>query len=94
MPRQTAADLVAAEIVDWLDRVSEQVAGALLDSPLAPRVVQPTREQTLDYFAPLFFLPDGSPNPAGRQQVLEQHGADAYEDVALGLVTRMQGEGD
>jgi hypothetical protein len=90
--QRAQADMVAETIVDWIERVSDQVAGAVLESPLAPEVVQLSRREMRAYYRTnpqiqqLLWLPDGSPNAQGRSQLMEQYGADGYEAVALAQV--------
>jgi hypothetical protein len=76
------ADRVAQEIADWLDLRSTQVAGAILESVYRPRVVEPTRAKAAEYYARVLLNPDGSLNEAGKQQIIQQTGAQGYEAVA------------
>jgi hypothetical protein len=85
MPEMNLADRVAEIIADRIETTAQAVAEAILVSPLLPDVVQPSQKERLDYFRAQFFLPDGSPNAAGRQAVLELHGAQTFEDVAVAL---------
>lgn len=94
MPRQHVADRAADAIAEWLERTSEMVAQELLGSPYAPEVVTPTRAQALAFFDPLFFLPDGSPNEPGRQQVIDQYGADAFEEIATEFARDLRRAGE
>lgn len=92
MAKQSTAELVASEINDWIERTADMVAGALLDSPLAPQVVQPPKAELLAYyrspgFQALLFNADGTPNASGRQSLMDQVGADGYEAVATALAT-------
>lgn len=102
MPAKDVADIVADEIAQWIERTAEAVAGAILDSPLAPQVVTPPLNEALDLFHPYFFNPDGTPNAAGRSYVMNGgvdpftgqtgpgQGADGYESIAKGLARRMR----
>lgn len=92
MAKQSTADLVATEITEWLEQMSDQVAEALLESPLAPQVVQPqpSHAELMAYytsprFVALLFNPDGSPNQAGRDSLIAQVGPDGYQNIALAL---------
>lgn len=100
--KQSIPDQVAEEIALWIETTATAVADAVLESALAPQVVSPTREQLLTFFKPLYFLPDGSPNQAGRDFVMHGginpltgkqgagFGVDEYETVALALAKSMQ----
>lgn len=85
MTTQHIADRLAEEIVEWIDRTAEAVADALLGSPFSPQVEQPSEAERLDYFRAQFFLPDGTPNQIGRDNVLQTHGPEEYERVAVAL---------
>lgn len=85
MPKTHVADLIADEVLEWLDRTAEAVAEALLGSPFAPQVEQPSQAERLAYFREQFFNPDGTPNLPGRDAVLQTHGPEQYETIALAL---------
>ena len=92
MAKTSIADVIAEEIVDWLERMSDQVAGALLDSPLAPQVVMPSQADLLTYyrsprFQALLWNPDGTPNQPGRDSLMDQVGPDGYQSIAMALAT-------
>lgn len=86
------AEAVAERIVAWIERVSDDVAGAILESPIAPEVVQLSRREMRRYYRTdpeiqgQLWLPDGTPNDQGRKQLLEQLGPDGYEALALAQV--------
>ena len=90
MAKQTLADVVAAEINDWIERTSDAAAQALLDSVYAPDVVQPPTAELLAYyrspsFQALLWNPDGTPNTAGRGSLVAQVGEAGYRDIAKAL---------
>lgn len=85
------ADTIADEVSAWLERTSSDAAAALLDSVYSPEVVQPPTPALLAYyqsprFTALLWLPDGSPNVAGRNSVKAQVGEDQFNAIAQALV--------
>ena len=85
-----AADRVAAEVSDRLERLATAAADAILGSLYAPRVATPTRAQSLAYWRPYFFTPDGAVNQAGRDQVVQQVGGAEYAEIARGLAKELR----
>lgn len=85
MAKQSTADRLAAQLEEWIERRSTELAEAILGSPLAPQVETPTRAEALAYYRAQMFLPDGSPNAAGRAALLQRVGPDGFERVALEL---------
>jgi hypothetical protein len=85
MPKQDTADRLAADLVEWVERRSTELAEAILGSPLRPQVTTPTRDEALAYYGRLMWLPDGTPNQAGRDQLLARVGAEGFEKIALAL---------
>ncbi len=90
--KQTTADLVASELEEWMERTATAAAGAILDSPFAPQVVDPppSHAELIAYytsprFQALLFNPDGSPNKAGRDSLMAQVGHDGYEAIAKAI---------
>ena len=84
------ADVVAAEIDDWIERTSDAAAQALLDSVYAPDVVQPPTKELVAYyhspsFQALLWNPDGSENKAGRDSLEDQVGPPSYLAIAKAL---------
>lgn len=94
MADQDTADRVAAEIAEWLQTRPGQVADAMLESALRPRVVEPSRAETVAYFRPLLLNPDGTINEEGKQQVIAQYGAYGYRDVAKALARAIRAEAE
>jgi hypothetical protein len=80
-----AADRVATEVQERIERLATLAADAILHSLYAPQVVAPPRDQALDYWATLFFTPDGYVNQPGRDRVLRQVGGAEYKKIALDL---------
>lgn len=88
-----AADRVATEVQERIERLATLAADAILHSLYAPQVVSPPLEQSLDYWEPFFFTPDGRVNQPGRDQVLKQLGGAEYKKVAYDLARRIRREG-
>jgi len=87
-----AAERVAAEVSDRLERLATAAADAILGSLYAPQVATPTRAQSLAYWRPYFFTPDGGVNQAGRDQVVQQVGGAEYAEIARGLAKELRDE--
>jgi len=87
-----AADRVAAEVSDRLERLATAAAENILGSLYAPQVATPTRAQSLAYWRPYFFLPDGSVNQPGRDRVVSLVGGAEYAEIARGLAREMRDE--
>lgn len=85
MPKQHTADRLAADLVEWAERRSTELAEAILGSPLAPQVTTPTKAEALAYYQRMMWLPDGTPNQPGRDQLLARVGVDGFEKIALEL---------
>ena len=85
MAKRDIADEIATEITEWIESMSDDIAEALIGSPFASDVVQPSMPDALAYWRAKLFLPDGTPNPAGRDEILARYGANEYEDIAKAL---------
>lgn len=88
-----AADRVAEEVQQRIERLATLAADAILHSIYAPQVVSPPLEQSLDYWEPFFFTPDGRVNQPGRDQVFKQVGGAEYKKIAQDLARRIRKEG-
>jgi len=84
--------MVAKELHEWIERTAEAVAADILESPLAPEVVQLSRAEMRAFYRTntriqqLLWLPDGSPNTQGRRQLMQELGPDGYEAAALAQI--------
>ena len=87
-----AADRVAAEVSDRLERLATAAADAILGSLHAPQVRVPTRAQSLDYWRSYFFTPEGAVNQPGRDRVVAQVGGAEYAEIARGLARLIRQE--
>lgn len=85
MAKQSTADRLAEDLVEWVERRSTELAEAILGSPLAPEVQAPTRAEALAYYRTQVYLPDGTPNVVGRVRLLEAVGPEGFEKIALAL---------
>ena len=85
MAKRDLADEVAEAVKEWIESTADYVSEAILGSALAPAVVQPTRAEALAYYRAKLYLPDGTPNPVGRDELLARLGPQGYESVALAL---------
>jgi len=62
-----------------------EIAEAILGSPLSPRVQTTTRAEALRFYRDQMFLPDGTPNAAGREELLAKVGVEGFEKIAVAL---------
>ena len=85
MRKKDSADELATELLDRVERLSTAVAEDILGSDLRPQAAEPTQAERLAYFRSVFFLPDGTPDAAGREAVVAQYGVDQYETIAKAL---------
>jgi hypothetical protein len=86
------ADRVAEEVAAWLETRSTQVAEALLESAYRPRVVEPSRAESLAFYRAILLNPDNTLNQIGKQRVIAQYGALAYRDIARSLARALRDE--
>jgi hypothetical protein len=85
-----AADRVAEEVQQRIERLATLAADAILHSLYAPQVVVPPRVEQLDYWRPYFFNPDGSVNQPGRDAVFEKVGGPEYERISRDLARQIR----
>jgi hypothetical protein len=85
-----AADRVATEVQQRVERLATLAAEAILHSLYAPQVVVPPAAEMLAYWRPYFFLPDGSVNQPGRDKVVAAVGGPEYERIARDLARAMR----
>jgi hypothetical protein len=83
---QSMLDDVANDLALWIDETATEVA--LGFSPArAPFSAQITEQQKLEFYKNQIFLPDGSPNQAGRQQQIARLGAEGFGQVYKAVVS-------
>lgn len=92
MPKQDVAERVAEELSEWLETRSTQVADAILESVYRPRVVEPTRAKATAFFRALLVTPEGDLNEQGKQSIIDQYGAHAYEEIARAVARSLRAE--
>jgi len=95
MPDRQSPDLyqrVATHLATWLTEAPKRVAQAWTagNQDETPFAAQTTQAQRLEYFQQLAFGPDGAPNVAGRQQLLEQYGVAGYAQILRTLLRHQQ----
>ena len=79
--KQHSLDRVAEDLAEWLERVSDEIVEALIEDGRSPFGAGASVGQRLGYYAEQLWLPDGQPNPEGRQRLLQQLGPDGYASV-------------
>lgn len=76
-----AADQFASVIdavTEWYEKTPDEIVDLILDGASSPFAANMSETDKLAYYNAQFFLPDGSPNQAGRQQELQRLGVPAY----------------
>lgn len=92
MPKQQhLLDLVASDIADWVESMSDQLVGALTEGGIAPFAANVDNKQKLTYFESKIYLPDGSINVAGRNELMGQYGPDGYAAIMRSVLKSMGG---
>lgn len=82
MPRSAnPLDKLAAELGEWVDLISTQIADSVMGGFSAPGAAQLNERQKLDYYTRQFFNPDGSPNDQGRAQEMQRLGPEGFAEV-------------
>ncbi len=80
-------------LAEWLYLMPQAIAGSLMDDsgrpPFAARI---TGRERLTYYDHQFFLPDGSPNLAGRQREAQRLGEEQFQQT-LARVALARGRG-
>lgn len=80
------ADLLAERLNDWLESSTDQVAGKLLGSEMAPPQAKATEAQKRAFFAAHLFNPDGTPNDDGRNALIVKYGPQGFAQIAKTLL--------
>lgn len=76
-------DQVADELADWLTQTEDWLVSALEYRGRAPGAAVLTERQKYDYWARRWWNPDGTPNQAARDQIMEQRGPRVFAQIAL-----------
>lgn len=92
MPKQNVLDQIAEELGEWIESTADALAEALVSSgDVAPFAANLTENQRLAYFSAQMYLPDGSVNLEGRNQLLQSLGPDGYSAVARTVLRSLGG---
>jgi hypothetical protein len=83
---QSMFDLVAEEISEWIDHMSDEIAEAVAAGGKAPFSAQLTEAQKIDYYAAQYFNPDGTPNVQGRAAQMARLGPEGFAQVYKAVV--------
>lgn len=82
MPRRVnQLDIVALDLAQWMDRISDEVADSMLGGASAPFAARLTEAQKVQYYTAQLFNPDGTPNPQGRDAQLQRLGPRGFRLV-------------
>ncbi len=81
---------VVTEVERWLDEESTKVAEGMFEGGRSPFGAPATEQDKLAYYAQQLYLPDGSPNGIGRNQLIERLGVEDFVRV-LAAVDKRQG---
>lgn len=82
MSKQSFADQMAQELLDWIEAESDDVVEALFGTPFEPQVVRPPRSEALAFVRSKFLTPDGMVNPEGIADFESKFGPQEYRAVA------------
>jgi hypothetical protein len=84
-------DQVSADIAQWIEDMSDQLVGALTEGGVAPFAANVDNKQKLAYFVAKVYLPDGSINVAGRNELMQTYGPDGYATIMRTVLKSMGG---
>ena len=91
MTKEHMFEAVATEISEWIERMAEEVADALMEGGRSPFGAPVTERQKLEYYEQQLFLPDGTPNVPGRQRLLQRAGVGGFVDVMNAVMKKRMG---
>lgn len=83
---QNVFDLVADDLAEWIDRMSDQLVEGIASGGRAPFSAQLTEAQKLDYYTAQYFNPDGTPNVQGRATQIQRLGPEAFGMVYKAII--------
>ena len=78
---QNPLDQLAAELGEWVDQISTQIADSVIGGFSAPGAAQLSEQQKMEYYVRQFFNPDGTPNDQGRAQEMQRLGPEGFAEV-------------
>src|SRR5947209_19793424 len=83
---QNVFDLVADDLAEWIDRMSDQLVEGIATGGRAPFSAQLTEAQKIDYYTAQYFNPDGTPNVQGRAAQMARLGPEGFAQVYKAVV--------
>lgn len=84
-------DQISVDIADWIESMSDQLVGALTEGGIAPFAANVDNKQKLTYFESKIYLPDGSINVAGRNELMKTYGPDGYAAIMRSVLRSLGG---
>jgi hypothetical protein len=90
-PKQHLLDLVATDIAEWVESMSDQLVNALTEGGVAPFAANVDNKQKLAYFQSKIYLPDGSINVQGRNELMTTYGPDGYAAIMRTVLRSLGG---
>lgn len=85
-PKVEVYDLIAADLAQWLDSMSTQLAMAMSPEGIAPFAAPISEQQKLSYYSSQLFNQDGTPNDAGRNAELQRLGPIGFRTVYRAVI--------
>ncbi|MDE3073785.1 MAG: hypothetical protein KGJ86_00015 [Chloroflexota bacterium] len=85
---------VEDDLSSWINDTADSVAKAMAGGSHSPFAADITEQQKLDYYRGTLFNPDGSPNVAARQSLLDRAGIKGYAQVMNALGKQSAGMPD
>lgn len=86
--REHSSEDLAQDLNVWIEDTARKLAGAMFEGAAAPGAATLTRDEQLDYYHGLLYLPDGAPNVPGRQQFMGSLGPAEQTTVTDALLRR------
>lgn len=86
-------DVLAEDLADWIEHISDELVAAMLDGDAAPFAAALSEKQKLAYYDLEFFNPDGTPNLQGRADQMRRLGVDGYVKTMQTVIESRQGAG-
>jgi hypothetical protein len=86
MPQVETYDLIAADLAEWLEDMSTQLAIAFSPQGIAPFAAPISEQQKLAYYSSQLFNQDGTPNDNGRNAELQRLGPIGFRTVYRAVI--------
>lgn len=94
MPRrQDGYSDVADDMAEWMESMSDELAGGLMGNGPAPFSQNLTKAEQLEFYTSAFFNPDGSENLMGREQQMQRLGPVGYANALRTVLDSIRREG-